>query len=156
MATIPYPEWLPLAQRAQKNLTFQTPFRSDVPAAGGPVFQKQTTDVGARWSLTWIFTTAQSRAFMQWIRSSNYLNHCNNWFTMKIDLDGSGAQEQTLHFMEYPVQTSINGGVVTWTGTVVARKVNNEDDDYDDVLVELDSQWFGILDEVVNRILPEA
>lgn len=156
MATIPYPSWLPLAQRSSKNLTFQTPFRKDTPAVGAPIFQKLTTDIAATWSLTWIFTLAEERAFIQWLRSPSYLNKCNNWFTMMIDLGGSGLQEQTLHFTDYPVQTSIDGGVVTWTGNVIAKKLNNTMDEFDDVLVELDYRWFGWLDEVVNRELPQV
>lgn len=156
MAVIPYPSWLPLAQRASKNLTFQTPFRQDVPAVGAPIFQKLTTDISSQWSLTWKFTLAEERAFIQWLRSPSYLNKCNNWFTMVIDLGGSGLQEQTLHFTDYPVQTSIDGGVVTWTGNVIAKKLNNTMDEFDDVLVELDYRWFGWLDEVVNRELPQV
>lgn len=156
MAIIKYPDWLPLAQRASKNLTQQTPFRSDQPAVGAPIFQKLTTDIAATWSLTWVFTMEQERAFMQWLRSSKYLNHCNNWFTMMIDLGGSGLQEQTLHFTDYPVQTSIDGGVVTWTGNVIAKKLNNTMDEFDDVLVELDYRWYNWLDEVVNRELPQV
>lgn len=156
MAIIPYPSWLPLAQRASKNLTFQTPFRQDVPAVGAPIFQKLTTDISSQWSLTWKFTLAEERAFIQWLRSPNYLNKANNWFTMMIDLGGSGLQEQTLHFTDYPVQTSIDGGVVTWTGNVIAKKLNNTMDEFDDVLVELDYRWYGWLDEVVNRELPQV
>lgn len=156
MAIIPYPSWLPLAQRASKNLTFQTPFRQDVPAVGAPIFQKLTTDISSQWSLTWKFTLAQERAFIQWLRSPSYLNKCNNWFTMMIDLGGSGLQEQTLHFTDYPVQTSIDGGVVTWTGNVIAKKLNNTMDEFDDVLVELDYRWYSWLDEVVNRELPQV
>nr|DAK93272.1 MAG TPA: hypothetical protein [Caudoviricetes sp.] len=156
MAIIKYPDWLPLAQRASKNLTQQTPFRSDQPAVGAPIFQKLTTDIAATWSLTWKFTLAEERAFIQWLRSSNYLNKCNNWFTMVIDLGGSGLQEQTLHFTDYPVQTSIDGGVVTWTGNVIAKKINNTMDEFDDVLVELDYRWYNWLDEVVNRELPQV
>lgn len=155
MATIPYPSWLPLAQRSSKNLTFQTPFRKDTPAVGAPIFQKLTTDIAATWSLTWVFTLAEERAFIQWLRSASYLNKCNNWFTMMIDLGGSGLQEQTLHFTDVPVQTSIDGGVVTWTGNVIAKKLNNTMDEFDDVLVELDYRWYSWLDEVVNRDLPE-
>lgn len=153
---VKYPDWLPLAQRASKNMTFQTPFRSDQPAVGSPIFQKLTTDVATTWSLTWNLTLAQERAFIQWLRSPNYLNKCNNWFTMSIDLGGSGLQEQTLHFTDYPVQTSIDGGVVTWTGDVIAKKLNNTMDEFDDVLVELDYRWYGWLDEVVNRYLPQV
>lgn len=153
---VKYPDWLPLAQRASKNLTRQTPFRSDQPAVGTPIFQKLTTDIAATWSLTWKFTLAEERAFIQWLRSSNYLNKCNNWFTMMIDLGGSGLQEQTLHFTDYPVQTSIDGGVVTWTGNVIAKKLNNTMDEFDDVLVELDYRWYNWLDEVVNRELPQV
>lgn len=151
MPVVPYPSWLPLAQRASKNLTFQTPFRKDTPAVGAPIFQKLTTDICASWSLTWIFTLEQERAFMQWLRSSKYLNHCNEWFTMDIDLGGSGRQTQTLHFTDYPVQTSINGGVVTWTGNVICKTLNNSDDDYDDVIVEYPPQQRLWLDEIVNR-----
>ena len=156
MAIIKYPDWLPLAQRASKNLTQQTPFRSDQPAVGVPIFQKLTTDIAATWSLTWKFTLAEERAFIQWLRSPSYLNKCNNWFTMMIDLGGSGLQEQTLHFTDYPVQTSIDGGVVTWTGDVIAKKLNNTMDEFDDVLVELDYRWYSWLDEVVNRELPQV
>lgn len=155
MAIIKYPDWLPLAQRASKNLTQQTPFRSDQPAVGAPIFQKLTTDIAATWSLTWKFTLAEERAFIQWVRSPIYLNKANNWFTMMIDLGGSGLQEQTLHFTDYPVQTSIDGGVVTWTGNVIAKKLNNAMDEFDDVLVELDYRWYSWLDEVVNRDLPQ-
>lgn len=156
MAIIKYPDWLPLAQRASKNLTQQTPFRSDQPAVGAPIFQKLTTDIAATWSLTWVFTLAEERAFIQWLRSPNYLNKANNWFTMMIDLGGSGLQEQTLHFTDYPVQTSIDGGVVTWTGNVIAKKLNNTMDEFDDVLVELDYRWYSWLDEVVSRDLPQV
>lgn len=155
MAIVPYPSWLPLAQRASKNMTTQTPFRSDQPAVGAPIFQKLTTDVAVTWSLTWVLTLRQERAFMQWLRSPNYLNHCNEWFTMDVDLGGSGLQNQTLHFTDYPVQTSINGGIVTWAGNVICKTLNNSMDDFDDVLVELDERWYSWLDEVVNRDLPE-
>lgn len=153
---VKYPDWLPLAQRSSKNLTFQTPFRKDTPAVGAPIFQKLTTDIAATWSLTWVFTLAEERAFIQWLRSPSYLNKCNNWFTMRVDLGGSGLQEQTLHFTDYPVQTSIDGGVVTWTGNVIAKKLNNTMDEFDDVLVELDYRWYSWLDEVVNRELPQV
>lgn len=152
---IPYPSWLPLAQRASKNMTTQTPFRSDQPAVGAPIFQKLTTDVAVTWSLTWVFTMEQERAFMQWLRSPKYLNKCNEWFTMDIDLGGSGRQNQTLHFTDYPVQTSINGGVVTWTGNVIAKTLNNSDDDYDDIIVEYPPNQRLWLDEIVNRDWPE-
>ena len=156
MAIIKYPDWLPLAQRASKNMTQQTPFRSDQPAVGVPIFQKLTTDIASTWSLTWKFTLAEESAFIQWLRSPSYLNKANNWFTMMIDLGGSGLQEQTLHFTDYPVQTSIDGGVVTWTGNVIAKKLNNTMDEFDDVLVELDYRWYSWLDEVVNRELPQV
>lgn len=150
-----YPSWLPLAQRSSKNMTFQTPFRQDVPAVGAPIFQKLTTDICTTWSLTWIFTAEQERAFIQWLGSSKYLNRCNEWFTMQIDLGGSGLQVQTLHFTDYPVQTSIDGGVVTWTGNVIAKQLNNTFDEFDEIIVELDPRWYNWLDEVVNRDLPE-
>ena len=152
---IPYPSWLPLAQRASKNLTFQTPFRKDTPAVGAPIFQKLTTDVAATWSLTWVLKAEQERAFIQWLRSRKYLNHCTEWFTMMIDIGGSGLQTQTLHFVDYPVQTNITGGVVTWTGNVIAKTLNNTNDEFDDIIVELDPRWYSWLDEVINRDLPE-
>ena len=152
---IDYPSWLPLAQRASKNMTTQIPFRSDQPAVGAPIFQKLTTDVAVTWSLTWVFTLEQERAFMQWLRSPKYLNKCNEWFTMDVDLGGSGRQNQTLHFTDYPVQTSINGGVVTWTGNVIAKTLNNSDDDYDDIIVEYPPSQRPWLDEIVNRDWPE-
>lgn len=89
-----------------------------------------------------------------WLRSPNYLNNGVHWFTMPLNLGGSGVQEQELHFTQPPVQTSDNDGVITWTGTVIARHIKNSDDDYDDVIVELDPRWAGWLDEIVTVILP--
>lgn len=157
MAIVSYPDWLPLPQRVSKNLTHQTPFRKDQPAVGLQIYQKLTTNVAPSWSLTWVLTARQNDAFMQWLRSPNYLDQTNNWFNMLIDLGGelSGLQMQELHFNEYPVQTNINGGVVTWTGNVSARKLNNTMDEFDDVIVEFSPEWFDILDIVVNRKLPE-
>lgn len=154
---IEYPSWLPLPQRANKAMTRQTSYRADQPAVGAPIFQKLTTDVAITWSLSWIFDLRQDRAFNQWLVSPNFLNKGEHWFTMPLNIGGSGLQLQELHFTQdgFPVQTSINGGIVTWTGSVIARSLQNTDDEYDDIIVELSPEWYGILDEVVNRILPE-
>ncbi len=151
---IPYPDWLPLAQKANKAMSLDTPFRTDQPVVGAPIYEKLTDDIKAVWSLTWIFTLGQERAFQQWLRSPRYLDKGNQWFTMPINIGGSGLQLQELHFTSMPVQTSINGNTVTWTGTVIARKLFNSDDDFDDIIVELPPQWFGTLDRVVNETIP--
>lgn len=151
---IPYPSWLPLAQRASKQMTFDTGFRTDQPAVGAPIFQKLTDDLKTQWNLSWIFTLQQERAFQLWLRSPDYLDNCGEWFTMPIDIGGSGLQDQELHFTAWPTQTSINGGVVTWSGTVITRELQNADDDFDDVIIELPPDWFGMLDEVINRTVP--
>lgn len=158
MAVIPYPDWLPLSQRAQKNRTHQTHYRSDQPAVGAPIFQPMTDDIAVTWNVSWIFTLQQERAFWQWIRSDKYLNNGSNWFSMLIDLGGSGLQLQELHFTAdgLPVQSNISGGTVTWTGTVIARELNNTDDQYDDIIVELPPVWWSWLDEVINRDLPQV
>lgn len=113
MPIIDYPDWLPLAQKASKNMTLDTGFQTDQPAVGPAIFENQTDDLKVTSSLTWIFTLAQERAFQQWLRSPNYLNRGLNWFRMNINLGGSGLQLQELHFTQMPVQTSIDGGVVT-------------------------------------------
>lgn len=151
---IPYPSWLPLAQKPNKNMQFGTGFRADQPAVGAPIFQKLTDDVVTSWTLTWIFTKEEERAFQLWLRSPNYLDNCNQWFTMPINLGGSGLQVQELHFTTYPSQSSINGGVITWMGTVICRELNNDDDELDDIIIELSPEWYSWLDEVVNRDLP--
>ncbi|HAS9376356.1 TPA: hypothetical protein ND788_004876, partial [Enterobacter hormaechei] len=80
----------------------------------------------------------------------NYLNRGLNWFRMNINLGGSGLQLQELHFTQMPVQTSIDGGVVTWTGTVIANHLYNADDEFDDIIVELPPPWDSWLDIVVT------
>lgn len=150
MPIIDYPDWLPLAQKASKNMTLDTGFQTDQPAVGPAIFENQTDDLKVTWSLTWIFTLAQERAFQQWLRSPNYLNRGLNWFRMNINLGGSGLQLQELHFTQMPVQTSIDGGVVTWTGTVIANHLYNADDEFDVVIVELPPPWPSVLDIVVT------
>lgn len=154
---IPYPDWLPLAQKANKNRSSDVGFRADQPAVGAPIYQKLTDDLKVTWNLTWLFKRGEDRAFEQWLRSPRYLDNGNQWFSMPINLGGSGLQVQELHFTAdgFPVQTSDNGGVITWTGTVITRGVTNPDDQYDDIIVELPPIWWSWLDEVVNRDLPE-
>lgn len=155
---IPYPNWLPLAKKANKNMSIDTTYRTDSPAVGPAIFQPLTDEAKVTWSLTWVFTLAQERAFQQWLRSPKYLNNGNQWFLMKINLGGSGLQEQMLHFTKdgLPTQTSITGGVVTWSGTVVCNKLFNSDDAYDDIIVELPPSWWSVLDIVVTDTLPEV
>lgn len=151
MPIIDYPDWLPLAQKASKNMTLDTGFQADQPAVGPAIFENQTDDLKVTWSLTWIFTLAEERAFQQWLRSPNYLNRGLNWFRMNINLGGSGLQLQELHFTQMPVQTSIDGGVVTWTGTVIANHLYNADDEFDDIIVELPPPWDSWLDNPTLR-----
>lgn len=115
MPIIDYPDWLPLAQKASKNMTLDTGFQTDQPAVGPAIFQNLTDDLKVTRSLTWIFTLAEDRAFQQWLRSPNYLHGGIYWFRMPINLGGSGLQVQELHFTKdgFPVQTNISGGVVT-------------------------------------------
>ena len=100
-------------------MTLDTGFQTDQPAVGPAIFENQTDDLKVTRSLTWIFTLAEERAFQQWLRSPNYLNRGLNWFRMNINLGGSGLQQQELHFTQMPVQTSIDGGVVTGRGPLL-------------------------------------
>ena len=45
MPIIDYPGWLPLAQKASKNMTLDTGFLTDQPAVGPAIFQNQTDDL---------------------------------------------------------------------------------------------------------------
>ncbi|SUC14390.1 Uncharacterised protein [Proteus vulgaris] len=152
---IDYPDWLPLAQKADKSMTLDTGFLTDQPQVGAPIFQKLTDDLKTVWSVNWIFTLQQEQAFAQWLRSPNYLDNCNRWFRMKINLGGSGLQEQELHFVSYPVQASINGSSVTWTGQVISKKLYNSDDEFDDIIVEFPPSFGSWLDIIVTETLPK-
>ncbi|EMI7065512.1 hypothetical protein V6858_004023 [Providencia rettgeri] len=71
-------------------------------------------------------------------------------------MGGSGLQEQIVHFVQMPVQTSIVAGVVTWTGSIICRKLNNTDDEFGDLIVELLPEEWGLLDIVVTERLPRC
>lgn len=154
---IAYPDWLPLAQKSSKNPTTDTGFRTDQPQVGAPIFQKLTDDLKTTLSLTWIFNRDQHRAFMQWLRSPNYLDNCNQWFSMPLGTGTgeTGIELQELHFTAWPTWNQ-TGGVFTWTGNVIARELKNSDDDFDDIIVELPPPWASWLDEIVTEILPEV
>ncbi|WP_262264227.1 hypothetical protein [Pantoea dispersa] len=148
---IPYPDWLPLAQKSNKNVTNDTGFRADQPQVGAPIFQKLTDDLKASFNLTWIFTAAQHRAFYQWLRSPNYLDNANQWFSMRLSTGtgDTGLEMQELHFTAYPTWNQ-SGSTFTWAGTVIARELKNSDDDFDYILVELPPPWASWLDMVVT------
>ena len=153
---IPYPDWLPLAQKA-KTPTTDTGFRVENPQVGAPIFQKLTDDLKTGFSLTWIFRQYEHRAFMQWIRSPDYLDNCNQWFSMPLGTGtgDTGVEVQELHFTEIP-SWSQSGSVFTWTGNVICRQLKTTDDDFDDIIIELPPPWGSWLDEIVTVILPEA
>lgn len=69
MEIIDYPEWFPLPQKADKNMTFDTGFRTDQPQVGAPIFQKLTDDIKTVWNVKWIFQLGEERAFQQWLRA---------------------------------------------------------------------------------------
>ena len=148
--SIPYPEWLPLAQKGKTPAT-DTGFRVDSPQVGAPIFQKLTDDLKTTFSLQWIFTAEQHRAFMQWLRSPLYLDNCNQWFSMPVGTGTgeTGLEMQELHFMSWPTWSQ-SGSVFTWTGDVVARQLHNADDEFADIIIELPDPWAAWLDIIVT------
>lgn len=147
---IPYPDWLPLAQKG-KTPTTDTGFRVDNPQVGAPIFQKLTDDLKTSFSLTWILTKDQHRAFYQWLRSPAYLDNANQWFTMPLGTGtgDTGVETQELHFLSFP-SWSQSGAVFTWSGDVICRKIISDDDQYADIIVELPPPWGNWLDVVVT------
>lgn len=148
---IPYPDWLPLAQKSGKSPKTDLGFRTETPQVGAPVFQKLTDDLKTSFSLTWIFTLDQHRAFMQWLRSPRYLDNGNQWFTMPLGTGTGdrGIEVQELHFTEYP-SWSQTGSIFTWTGNVICSQIRTADDDLDDIIVELPAPWGSWLDIIVT------
>ncbi|MFI2855051.1 hypothetical protein ACH677_23320 [Klebsiella aerogenes] len=157
MATVSYPEFLPLPQRASQNMTQDTGWQTTQPAVGPAIFTPFTTDLKATWTLQWIFTLQQAERFKSWLRSPAYCDRGCNWFTMSIDLgDMQGVQLQTLHFVNMPVQTSKNGGTVTWTATVICNGIDDITEDYDDWIVEAQPEYGYWLDYLVTEVMPRA
>ena len=147
---IPYPDWLPLAQKSKSPST-DTGFRTDLPEVGAPIFQKLTDDLKTAFSLTWILTQDQHRAFYQWLRSPSYLDNGNQWFEMLLGTGtgDTGLEKQELHFRSFPTWSQ-TGSVFTWTGDVICREIVSADDDYADIIVELPPPWGSWLDIVVT------
>lgn len=157
MATVSYPSWLPLPQRAEQNMTQDTPWQTTQPAVGPAIFTPITTDLKSTWTLKWIFTVAQAERFKSWLRSPNYCNRGNAWFEMTIDLgDMQGPQLQTLHFVSMPVQPSKDGNSVIWTATVISNGANDMTEDYDDWIVEAQLGYGYWLDLLMTDIMPGA
>lgn len=148
--SIQYPDWLPLAQKGKTPGT-DTGFRADTPQVGAPIFQKLTDDLKTSFSLTWIFTRAEHRAFMQWLRSPDYLDNGNQWFTMPLGTGtgDTGVEVQEMHFTSHPTWSQ-SGSVFIWTGDVVCRQLQNSDDEFDDIIIELPPPWASWLDIVVT------
>lgn len=154
---ISYPDWLPLPQRADQNMTQDTGWQTTQPAVGPAIFTPFTTDLKATWSLQWIFTLDQAERFKSWLRSPSYCNRGNAWFEMTIDLgDTQGPQTQLLHFTSMPVQTSKNGNTVTWSATVISNGIQDVTEDYDDWIVQAPPRYGYWLDLLVTEILPRA
>ena len=156
--SIPYPDWLPLAQKSNKSPRTDTGFRTDQPQVGAPIFQKLTDDLKTAFSLTWIFNSYQHRVFMQWLRRPEYLDNGNRWFTMRLGTGSGddGLELVELHFISALPTWSQSGSIFTWTGDVICRKLPNSDDDYGDLMIEFPPPWTSLLDIAINKEWPEA
>ncbi|WP_316501996.1 hypothetical protein [Klebsiella aerogenes] len=156
MATVSYPEFLPLPQRPSQNMTQDTGWQTTQPAVGPAIFTPFTTDLKTTWTLQWIFTLKQAEVFKSWLRSPTYCDRGRNWFQMRIDLgDTYGPQLQTLHFINMPVQTSKNGGVVTWTATVLSNGMSDYTEQYDDWIVGMAPGTEYLYDLLITEVMPE-
>ena len=82
MATVQYPPFLPLPQRADQNMTHDTAWKTTQTAVGPLIITPITTDLKATWTLQWIFTLAQAERFKSWLRSPTYCDRGRNWFYM--------------------------------------------------------------------------
>nr|WP_207154893.1 hypothetical protein [Klebsiella pneumoniae] len=157
VATVQYPPFLPLPQRADQNMTQDTAWQTTQTAVGPLIITPITTDLKATWTLQWIFTLAQAERFKSWLRSPTYCDRGRAWFQMPIDLgDTQGVQQQTLHFVDMPVQTSKNGSVVTWTATVISNGIEDITEDYDDWIVEAQPGYGYWLDYLITEVMPRA
>lgn len=157
MATVSYPDMLPLPQRADQNMTQDMAWQTTQPAVGPVIFTPLTTDLKSTWSLQWKFTLQQAERFKSWLRSPTYCDRGRNWFQMRIDLgDTQGVQLQTLHFISMPVQTSKNGNIVTWTASVICNGIEDITEDYDDWIVEAPENYGYWLDYLVTAVMPRA
>lgn len=70
--------------------------------------------------------------------------------------DTQGVQQQTLHFVDMPVQTSKNGNIVTWTATVISNGIEDITEDYDDWIVEAQPGYGYWLDYLITEVMPRA
>lgn len=153
-----YPAGLKLPETAEKNMTSDTGFLTQIPARGTPVFQKLTDDLKYRWSVRWVFESSGASSdesrFKLWLSNKNYLDNGNKWFRLPIYIGGAGLQPQVVHFESMPVQTT-TGPVSVWTGSIIARELYNPYDEYADLIIEFPQPWWDWLDICVNRIMPE-
>ena len=158
MDIIDYPASLPLPQISDKNMTPDTGFISQIPSRGIPVFQKLTDDLKYRWSVTWIFKSSdpfsdESRFYL-WLTEKQFLDNANKWFRLPIYIGGAGLQEQVVHFESMPVQVT-TGAVSKWTGSIIAKELNNPYAEYADLIVGFPHPWSDWLDICINQIMPE-
>ncbi|VFS33602.1 Uncharacterised protein [Enterobacter cancerogenus] len=63
MPIIGLSDWLPLAQKASKNMTLDTGFQTDQPAVGPAIFENQTDDLKVTWSAYVDFYTGGRPSF---------------------------------------------------------------------------------------------
>lgn len=112
MPIIDYPDWLPLAQKASKNMTLDTGFQTDQPAVGPAIFESNRRPESD--TVTDVDLHSVARARFPAVATQPELSQPRpELVPMNINLGGSGLQLQELHFTQMPVQTSIDGGVVT-------------------------------------------
>lgn len=144
MASVDYPEGLPLALNNGLSYTWNSPTVETSPAKGPPIVEKWTDDQSNVYSLTWSMTEFQLRAFLGWYYQK--LNNGSLWFNMQVPWSGSqggDVREQECNFAGNVPDISHNGKRRQVTVDVVIRTPFRDDEGDVDSLLALAAEVEG-------------
>ena len=132
-------------------------------SAGSPIYQRVSPDLGATWSVNFIFNQADAAIFELWLADT--INNGTEPFNMVMDIE-AGEVEQEVWFSEsgFPQLTKQEAGLYYYSATVIGEQITDPDYGYYDMLL-----WFAedapdgdpntsmsLLDIIVNEQMTAA
>lgn len=153
-----YPSYLRGAIQQGKVRNVAPQFISSQPLAGTPYFQQLTDESPVTWDFRLIFNTFDAMAFDAWFVST--VNNGNDYFDMPIRTE-QGLVDHNVKFLPdgIPNRVTETGGVITYSCSVIARKINRPIDPLFILGIRdagYTSEDLSLLDIAINRDWQES
>jgi hypothetical protein len=158
VADINWPTGLRPSIKASKSRDEIVGFRESPVTSGPSLIEPFSDDTPVFYSVQFIFTKDEARAFQSWLRI-NRIKTNSPFFNFPLLIEDPNVDTQEARFTldGYPQLVSETNSIFTYSGRILIRKIISEDEAHDGFILQLSEAtgymadpWMSDLDRVLN------